>query len=298
LFGKPTIAQLAKLLEKPTSSQSTALVPLAITGSEQPLFCIHPAGGTVFCYHELANCFAGRRPVFGLQARGVDGLEKPHLTVPEMARHYAAAIRAAVRQGPVHLVGWSLGGNIAFEVACQLAKSGREIGVLALLDAGVFASEQDWSEQDFLPLIAALFPEQQHASLEELRQATPEEQLAYFIRQAARAGIVPEDPVETGTHIFDVFQSNVKAVHEHQPQPYNGSMLLVRPNNQIKTNALFDDQLLGWDMYAARIELARVSGDHAHMLQRPAVLEIAAELEKRLSHYSAARRNGRMVMRS
>ena len=297
LFGKPTIAQLAKLLDKPASSRTTALVPLTLSGSEQPLFCIHPAGGTVFCYQELANCFANRRPVFGLQARGVDGLEKPHATLREMAAHYAAAIRAALRQGPVHLVGWSLGGNIAYEVARQLAKSGREVGVLALLDSGVLAAQEGWSEQDFLPLIAALFPGQQHASLEALRQASPEEQLAYFIRQAARAGIVPQDPSETGTHIFDVFQANVKAVHDHRPQPYSGSLLLVRPADQMRTGELFDDQMLGWDAYADRIELARVPGDHAHMLQRPAVLEIAAELEKRLSPYSAARRSRRMVAR-
>ncbi len=298
LFGKPTIAQLANLLEKPASSRSTTLVPLTLTGSEQPLFCIHPAGGTVFCYHELAGCFAGRRPVFGLQARGVDGLEKPQSTLVEMARHYAAVIRLAVRSGPVHLVGWSLGGNIAVEVARQLEQSGREVGVLALLDSGVLAAQEDWSEQDFLPLIAALFPHQSHVSLEELRQATPEEQLNYFIRQAAHAGIVPEDPPETGTHIFDVFQANVKAVHDHQPQPYSGSLLLVRPADQMRTSKLFDDQMLGWNEYASRVDLVSVPGDHAHMLQRPAVLEIAAELEKWLSGYSAARHSRRMVVRS
>lgn len=252
----------------------------------------------MFCYQELATCFKGRRPVFGLQAQGVDGLEKPHATVLEMAQYYATAIRSAVRQGPVHLVGWSLGGNIAFEVARQLARSGREVGMLALLDSGVLAAQEDWTEQDFLPLIAALFPGQQHASLEALRQSPPDEQLAYFIRQAARAGIVPEDPVQTGTHIFDVFQANVKAVHDHRPELYDGSMLLVRPVDQAKTSELFDDQTLGWDAYVKGVELAHVSGDHAHMLQRPAVLQIAQELEKRLNRYSALRRNGRLVART
>lgn len=298
LFSKPTITQLAKVLEKPASTQSSALVPLTTSGSEQPLFCIHPAGGTVFCYQELAHCFVHQRPVFGLQARGVDGLERPDTTVQEMAHYYAAAIRSVVRQGPLHLVGWSLGGNIAFEVAQQLAQSGREVGLLALLDSGVLAAQDDWSEQDFLPLIAALFPGQQHVSLEALRQARPEEQLAYFIRQAANAGIVPEGPSETGTHIFDVFQANVKAVHDYQPQPYAGSLLLIRPTAQMRTSKLFDDQTLGWHTYSQRVELARVSGDHAHMLQPPAVVEIAAELNKRLSRYSSARRNRHRVLRS
>lgn len=283
LFRKPTIEQLSELLDNPQVTESSLLVPLSVGGPAEPMFCIHPAGGTVFCYRELASHFAGQRSVLGVQARGLDGRDAPHQTLQEMATAYADAISAANPQGPVNLVGWSLGGNIAYEVARQLRSVGRTIGMLALLDSGMLADQDSISEDDFLPLIAALFPGQQHESLEELRQKQPGEQLAYFIQQAAKAGLVPDDESLVGPHIFDVFQANIKAVHDYQPAELPCRMLLIRPADQIRTSALFDDQCLGWSKMVTSIELATVSGDHAHMLQQPAVSEIASQLKLYLS---------------
>jgi len=283
LFRKPTIDQLSELLDNPRSCDSSLLVPLAVGGSAEPLFCIHPAGGTVFCYRDLASRFAGRRPIFGIQARGLDGREKPHVTLIEMASDYADAIIATVATGRIHLVGWSLGGNIAYEVARQLTAKGREVGTLALLDAGLITSQQMISEDDFLPLIAALFPGQNHESLEALRQKSPTEQLAYFIDQAAKAGIVPDDPSLIGPHVFDVFQANIKAVHHYQPAAFDTSLLLIRPGDQLRTSDLFDDQCLGWKSMGCHVNLVTVTGDHAHMLQSPAVEQIAAHLTQYLA---------------
>lgn len=282
LFRKPTVEQLADLLDHSQTAENSLIVPLSVGGADDPIFCIHPAGGTVFCYRELAQYFSGQRGVFGLQARGLDGRQSPHATLQEMASDYADAIVAAVPSGPIHLVGWSLGGNIAYEVARQLRGAGRRVGMLALLDSGMLAAEDEVTEDDFLPLIAALFPGQDHESLEELRQKSPGEQLAYFINQAAKAGIVPDDETLVGPHVFDVFQANVKAVHDYEPSEYAGRVLLIRPADQIRTSALFDDQCLGWSKMVGSIELASVSGDHAHMLQQPAVSEIANHLNQYL----------------
>jgi len=289
LFRKPTIEQLANLIDDSrTNEESPLVVPLAVGGNDEPIFCIHPAGGTVFCYRDLAAYFAGQRNVFGVQARGLDGRETPHRTLQEMASDYADAIAAASAGGSIHLVGWSLGGNIAYEVARQLRAAGRSVGMLALLDSGMLTAEQAVTEDDFLPLIAALFPGQRHESLEQLRQLSPGEQLAYFINQAAKAGIVPDDESLVGPHVFDVFQANIKAVHDYQPSEYSGRILLIRPGDQIRTSALFDDQCLGWSRLVTSIELATVSGDHAHMLQQPAVSEIAAHLNEYLTANATA----------
>ena len=282
LFRSPTIERLAECLDHPEAAEASTLVPLAIGGTGAPLFCIHPAGGTVFCYRELADAFAGGRPVFGVQARGLDGSQPPHTTATEMAADYATAIRSAVPTGPIHLLGWSLGGNVAYEVARHLHADGREVGMLALLDSGLISGQRELSEADFLPLITALFPGQQAESLEELRQKSPLEQLEYFVRQAAVAGIVPDDPAVVGPHIFDVFQANIKAIHEHESLPYDGALLLVRPGDQLKTGALFDDQTLGWSRLVKDVRVENVPGDHAHMLQQPAVARIAALVQARL----------------
>jgi thioesterase domain-containing protein/acyl-CoA synthetase (AMP-forming)/AMP-acid ligase II/predicted O-methyltransferase YrrM/acyl carrier protein len=287
LFQEPTVAHLAELLRNPDQlGLHASLVPLQKTGEGDPLFCVHPAGGTVFCYRELASRFSRTggqaRPVFGLQALGVDGQHAPQETVAEMAAHYIRAMRTVRSHGPYHLVGWSLGGIIAFEIARQLAEQGEPLGVLALLDAGLFPNADSLSEEDFLPLVMALFPGTSHLSLEELRQKSPEDQIKFFVARAAQAGIVPIDQEALGMQVFQVFQANVKAVHEYHPLPFPGEIVLYRPQHQSKTNELFDDPVLGWQPLCKQVSVQHIPGDHAHMLESPGVDLLWEDLSSRL----------------
>ena len=54
LFAEPTVAHMAQLLNAtPATNANDSLVPLRAGGTLRPLFCVHPAGGTVFCYLDL-----------------------------------------------------------------------------------------------------------------------------------------------------------------------------------------------------------------------------------------------------
>ena len=44
----------------------------------RPWFFVHPAGGSVFCYRDLARRIGADQPFYGLQARGLDGREATH----------------------------------------------------------------------------------------------------------------------------------------------------------------------------------------------------------------------------
>ncbi|EMI58308.1 amino acid adenylation domain-containing protein [Rhodopirellula sallentina SM41] len=303
LFQNATIAHLAERIDAGELSEAgSTLVPLKMadaTGSteevEPPLFCIHPAGGTVFCYMEMTSHLRSGRAVYGVQANGIDGTQPPHETLAEMAAHYARAIREIHPEGTVHLAGWSLGGNIAFEVARQLQSRGTPVGVVALLDSGLLSPETQLREEDFLPLLSALFPGAMNLDLEQIRQKSPAEQLQFFVDRASQAGIVPgelNDIVATkdtanAAHVFNVFQSNVKAVHEYVAEPFDGNVHLFRPVDQGKTNSLFDDPVLGWREVTEDVHLHEVPGDHAHMLQSPAAETIASQLDQLMLKRSA-----------
>src|SRR5205823_1240244 len=60
----------------------------------------------------------------------------PTLSIPQMAATYLNAIKQVQAQGPYLLVGYSLGGSIAYELARKLREGGDRIGLLVLLDAG------------------------------------------------------------------------------------------------------------------------------------------------------------------
>jgi thioesterase domain-containing protein len=285
LFHDATVEHLASLLRDPGRSLiSSSLVPLQKSGSGRPLFCVHPAGGTVFCYLALAERFRGERPVYGLQAVGVDGRYPPHDTMDEMALHYVQAIREVQPHGPYCLAGWSLGGNIAFEVARQLSECGDRVDMLALLDSGILPADEPLTEEDFLPLIMALFPGEDHLSLDRLREMDPSEQLQYFMQRAARAGVAPGNDMDAGKHVFRVFQANVKAVHDYRPAVYRGKVALLRPEDQEKTNQLWEDPELGWGGVASGgVEVQYVPGDHAHMVHEPHVGAVVDALKRCLA---------------
>jgi thioesterase domain-containing protein/acyl carrier protein len=301
LFQDPTVAHLANMIEQGDDDDSAStLVTLRQvdsqqnqqTGTRSPLYCIHPAGGTVFCYLELAKHLSGDRSVLGLQARGIDGLYPPHDSLIEMAGFYADAIQQhASKQSaaniPLHIAGWSLGGNIAYEVARQLKDRGLPVGVVALLDSGLLSPETELTEEDFLPLLGALFPGAMNVPLEELRQQEPAKQLDFFVQRAATAGLIPTKEFDRAGNVLSVFQSNVKAVHQYQADSFDGDVHLFRPADQAKTSSLFDDPVLGWQQFVRKVTTLQVPGDHAHMLQSPAVEALACELSRILENYEA-----------
>ncbi|NKS70521.1 hypothetical protein GS584_17840 [Rhodococcus hoagii] len=52
-----------------------------------------------------------------------------------LAARYVDRVRAIQPQGPYHLLGWSLGGNIAHEMAVRLQDIGEDVASLTILDA-------------------------------------------------------------------------------------------------------------------------------------------------------------------
>ncbi|MGY6276831.1 alpha/beta fold hydrolase, partial [Methylomonas sp. MgM2] len=141
LLQQPTIAELA------TQYKSTSLSPLVALNHAAdplpPLFCLHPAGGTVFGYYPLARALAGQRPVIGLLCRSFLDANWRDASLESMARDYADAIAQSQSEGPIHLLGWSLGGALALSIARILEQSGREIGFLGLADCFVPGFEND-----------------------------------------------------------------------------------------------------------------------------------------------------------
>ena len=159
--------------------------------TKAPLFCVHPAGGTVFCYRELAAALGDEQPLYGLQAQGLDGRHAPHTRLEDMAAHYIGAMREVQPHGPYHLGGWSLGGNIAYEMACQLHEQGDEVGLLTLMDAGAIAPDQKATEEDFLAMLLGLFPADAQLPLDDLRKLSPAQQLEYFVGRRNRPSLWP-----------------------------------------------------------------------------------------------------------
>ena len=129
-----TVAGLAGRIAR--AAPWSPLVDLQRGGPGTPWVLVHPAGGGVLCYQDLAATLAraGGGPVYGLQAPGLAG-EQPALdSIEAFATLYLGALRRRQPHGPYRLGGWSSGGVIAFEMARQLEQQGETVQPVLMLD--------------------------------------------------------------------------------------------------------------------------------------------------------------------
>lgn len=135
------------------STEPNSLVPLQPAGDRPPLYCVHPASGSAYCYSGLARMVGPGQPVYGLEAPGLEGERPPAGSVDELVTAHLAAIRSAVPAAPapvVSLLGWSMGGVLAFELAHRLRAAGVGVAALIMVDCPVPRWNQRPPEADIL----------------------------------------------------------------------------------------------------------------------------------------------------
>lgn len=139
-----TIASLAEIVTNHAVARSPhSLILLRPSATGRPLFLLHTGAGYVAMYGQLARHLSGR-PVYAVQARGLQGESWPLMSVPAMARRYIREITEVDPTGPYLLAGTCMGGLIAFEMARQLAVQGRPVALVALLESDYPARTGRW----------------------------------------------------------------------------------------------------------------------------------------------------------
>jgi arthrofactin-type cyclic lipopeptide synthetase C len=101
---------------------------------ECPVFCIPGAGASVTSFVDFVNALGEKWPIYGLQPRGIDNAELPHETVEDAALYNLQALARFNLTRPIHLLGHSHGGLVAFDMALRLHEQGRSVASLTLID--------------------------------------------------------------------------------------------------------------------------------------------------------------------
>ncbi|HEY3919478.1 MAG TPA: alpha/beta fold hydrolase [Stellaceae bacterium] len=276
IFEGPTIERLALALARAERRPFSPLVAIKPEGAKHPLFCIHPLGGNVICYADLARHLPADRPVYGLQAPGMGEGETPYADFEAMAKGYLAEIRAVQPRGPYYLAGYSFGGLVAHVVARQLEAAGERVALLAMLDTPnphTIADEVKYTDSAGL-LVSVFFA--LDLSLEKLRAMGDERtQLAFVLDAAQRAELVPPNgTLAEAERYFALCKTN-----HRMPFPtdrYDGPIVLLR--GEEGAQRLTDDPALGWSRLAASVNVIWVPGSHETMLSPPHAPAIAAAL--------------------
>lgn len=268
LTHAPTIAALAAVLEQPTLPTFPPLVKLKAGAEKTPIFIAHGLDGRAK-FTALAKHIRTEHAIYGLQAKGVDGLEEPFERIEEMAEFYLAAIRELQPVGPYILIGYSFGGLITLEMAQRLAQAGEQVALLALVDA--YPHPRYLSPGPRLRLMVR----RAWRHILAMSQRPPRDAISYFIRGLAhrlhleadrgQSRLPPEtSPLSYARTALRIRESAYVAYGSYRPQFYRGKISFVRAQS---TSYFPDNPAPIWGKLAEEFEVVTIPGDHLDIVR-------------------------------
>lgn len=289
LFERPTVAALAAAIDSETVRFDSGLKPLLqlATGdaARPPLLLVHPAGGMAWGYRLLARAVAQAQPprsVWGLQAPALDPAQPLPPDIATLADEYAERVARLVPQGPVHLAGWSVGGIIAQAMAVALQRRGRQVGLVALLDAypaDCWRGEPEPTPQQALRALLAIagHDPEGHPELD------TQEKLIAFLRAGDSAlGNLPPEALQG---VVRVVTDTNRLIRQHHHARMTGTLTHIRAARDHSGKPQL--QAAAWAPYADALDRLDVPLLHAEMTGPQATALIAPWLTERMARIEA-----------
>jgi thioesterase domain-containing protein/acyl carrier protein len=293
LFRAPTIKAQAKLLEHgdPREFVFRQVVRVHPNGSKLPLIAINNTG---VYYYNLAKSLGPDYPLLALQ------LFDPSLpqrmlpkTLEQIAAEYVGLIRQYQPTGPYQLIGWCVGGILAFEIACQLRQSGQEVSLLALIDTwvpGYMKRAPRWRAMlaDYSYRCQLIWADwiKVMSGTSGMRQFLANRTLIKKIRHWYGSSAVDElsaaasqEEGKSDAERYDQWLLGYleETAQQYQAKPYDGKVTLLCSASEPR--GLFLDPKMGWGAYAAGgVEVDIIEGDHFSIFHDPGIGQMARSL--------------------
>lgn len=292
LFTYPTIARMADRIEaRQGASTWHPVVEVHAGGPGAPLVCFHPVGGNVLCYKGLADALGTDRPVYMVQSSGLEEGQTLAPSVEGMVAGYLRAFNGVVPDRPLIMLGWSFGGLLAWEAACQLRRIGARVASVIVLDGLADPTPvRHMMQQDEADYLAALFDEMGLGDAGVFRRLSPEQRLDLIVERSRGGDYLPDGMDRKGMRrLLALFQNNGLAAVRYRPAASEGRLLLIRPRVASRqAPGLPGDDFNGWNGLAAGgVELRWIGGTHGTMLVPPHVEELAGHIRAHLAGLEA-----------
>lgn len=286
-FGEEAVANQLEVANDTFTDDTTPLheliAPLHAAGHRRPIFMVHPPGGIVVCYRELAQQINSMQPLYGIRSRGLHGHESLPESIKEMAGEYLEAVKSVQSEGPYTIGGWSLGGLVAFEMAHQLIASGEQVTKLILLDTTI-----PEEASDIVPLHDRVNVGLEYGielTLDQLGDLPAEEQLSFLWEHAKKLGVLDDDsPAEVVAQALEdlqnLFHHHVELSRQYRIQPTDVDVLLLRPTEVPFEQDVSNDR--GWGHLTREVDVHFVPGHHHSMVQPPNVEHVAHIIDQQV----------------
>ncbi|WNE94148.1 amino acid adenylation domain-containing protein [Streptomyces luomodiensis] len=274
VFDAPSPAALARRLTDETAAERDStgvLLPLRARGTAAPLFFLHPGGGFSWCYSGLVRHLGADVPVYGLQARGLDGTGRLPESMDEMTEDYLARIRSVQPHGPYRLAGWSFGGLTAHALAVRLRAEGEEVGLLAVLDSYPPGEHSDHSEPVEHEVVANNL-QAMGFTVDMAELIADQEGVLLRFREFLQAGHHPMAHLghleaQDVLSLKDVYVNNIRIMRRFTPEFFDGDMLFVSAERKPEAHR---ETLLNVNLWqplvGGSIEICPIDSNHADLM--------------------------------
>lgn len=302
LYAAPTIAGLLQAVTATGASMAAGSLRLLKAGRlGVPLFLVPGIGGSVMELQPLARALRIAAPVYGLEARGFRSEEAPYERIQDMARAYIDELHALYPQRPYHILGYSFGGLVAYEMGQMLTAAGEQPALIAVLDTT--PHERFWTADARREYLLR----RGRRALRRLRR-TPVGGWNELAREAVRELRVlrPQSPPprmrsmtggrsvradHTGTPlggaqalelppaVLRVREAAFSAFDAYQPRPCRFPLTLLRSDLRLSDRC--DPQRI-WAPLAPALTIRNLPGDHYSIIRTPGLSALAAVLDELL----------------
>ncbi|GAB1858555.1 amino acid adenylation domain-containing protein [Flavobacteriaceae bacterium MHTCC 0001] len=295
LLEYSTIEKFALLLDMDNHFITwDSLVPIKREGNKTPLYIVHGAGMNVLIFNALAKNLDNDQPVYGLQAKGLNGIDEPYGTVEEIAAHYVEAITKGNTKGPYALAGYSFGGIIAYEMANQMLNLNKKVTMLAMLDT--YAHPSYYYKSSIRKKIAffnykfksnMFVIKQMISSSKHLKERvnTQLKNIENFYLSIKNGKSKQHEIIYNQPYLLD--KMNEIASNKYHLVPKNIKIDLFRVEDA--TYYMHDNEYLGWKEIALNgVDIHEIPGDHNELFSPPNDRKSAMILQDILDqrHYS------------
>jgi amino acid adenylation domain-containing protein len=287
LFDCPTIASLAaRLQSRQPAKRFESLVAMKKGGDKMPLYMVHGARGTVPVFNRTIEHLHPDQPIYGLQARGLDGNAPIVETIEELASNYINEILENNPDGPYALAGYSFGGLVAFEMARQLKAMNKEVKALIIFDTYADAANAKHTrtvatfQRTRIAIMRAAYDIATFIKNPYAKIRYEQEELKTRLHKPYRRikGWIEGKEKDLFYYKYKIEETNLKAKSKYLMHQYDGIIELFRATE--RTYYQDDHLYLGWKPYAKEgVRVHEIPGEHNKIFLPPNVDELARKLQ-------------------
>jgi thioesterase domain-containing protein len=238
------------------------VVPLRAGGSRPPLYCVHAIAGSAYAYDGLARLLDPDQPVYGFESPGFDDDREPVTVLEDLAAEYVDELLKWRPGESYRLLGWSMGGALAFAMAQRLVAAGAEVPMLIVVDSSVPTKPWLPSEQEMLRTylvdLKGLAGGDPTEGVDELFAQLPPDPAPskVFEHMASTKALLDDISYDFLWQGWVLFRAHAEALYGYEiREQYHGPLTFIAASHSPM-------EIMRWETVASDVRKYRVPGNH------------------------------------